>query len=85
MKLTKEDNIILNALEDHRDLYIARNLNGNLYLFLDDKPCCFSGYWDYTEYGRGGYQVYLKNKLFAFIEKGRIWSKAELMELEVVE
>ena len=85
MKLTKEDNTILNALEDNRDLYIARNPNGNLYLFLDEKPCYFSGYWEYTEYGRGGYQVYLKNKLFAFIEKSHMWSKAELMELEVVE
>ena len=85
MKLTNEDRIILNALKDHRDLYIARNSDGNLYLFLDKRPSCFSGYWEYTEYGRGGYRVYLDNKLFGFIEKGHIWSKSELMELEVVD
>ena len=83
MKLTKEDKIILNAF-DTDYLYIARNPSG-LQVFFDDKPSFHDGCWSYATYADRGYSVYLKETLFSFIEKGRIWSKSELMELEVQE
>ncbi len=66
-----------------RESYFARDMNGNLYEYLD-KPRQSKefGRWQ-TNYAF----IQINSDLFTFItwESGKAWSKAELMELEVVE
>ena len=64
-----------------RESYFARDMNGNLYEYLD-KPRQSKefGRWQ-TDYAF----IQINSDLFTFItwESGKAWSKSELMELEV--
>ena len=66
-----------------RESYFARDMNGNLYEYLD-KPRQSKefGRWQ-TDYAF----IQINSDLFTFItwESGKAWSKSELMELEVVD
>ena len=66
-----------------RESYFARDMNGNLYEYLD-KPRQSKefGRWQ-TDYAF----IQINSDLFTFItwESGKAWSKAELMELEVID
>ena len=66
-----------------RESYFARDMNGNLYEYLD-KPRQSKefGRWQ-TNYAF----IQINPDLFPFItwESGKAWSKSELMELEVAE
>ena len=66
-----------------RESYFARDMNGNLYEYLD-KPQQSKefGRWQ-TDYAF----IQINSDLFTFItwESGKAWSKAELMELEVMD
>ena len=65
-----------------RESYFARDMNGNLYEYLD-KPQQSKefGRWQ-TDYAF----IQINSDLLTFItwESGKAWSKAELMELEVM-
>ena len=80
-KLTREDKEFLT-----QDQYFARDENGILWLY-HQKPTKTAGFWECANGGKNiGFSTGI-NHLFPFItwESGKAWSKAELMELEVVE
>ena len=66
-----------------RESYFARDMNGNLYEYLD-KPRQSKefGRWQ-TDYAF----IQINSDLFTFItwESGKAWSKSELMELKVID
>lgn len=75
LKLMREEREFL-----ENEIYFARDEDGDLYIFFD-KPIRENSIWE------GGLYRRLNKKLFPFItwESGKAWSKAKLMELEVVE
>ena len=66
---------------------IATDKNSLYPRLFSDMPICGSSQWYFCEDGNEDYGIPLKNGLFPFItwESQKAWSKAELMELEVVE
>ena len=81
LKLTRKER---NLLECHGDIYIARDKEGILYLYTKEpREQQYPDMW-LTDDGIG---LILSDDIFNFItwESGKAWSKAELMELEVVE
>ena len=80
-KLSREDKEFLT-----QDQYFARDENGILWLY-HQKPTKTAGFWECANGGKNiGFSTGI-NHLFPFItwESGKAWSKAELIELEVVE
>ena len=80
-KLSREDKEFLT-----QDQYFARDENGILWLY-HQKPTKTAGFWECANGGKNiGFSTGI-NHLFPFItwESGKAWSKAELMELEVVD
>ena len=77
-KLTSKERDFL-----EKEIYITRDLNGELYAHFG-VPIQKSSYWIPIRSYRA--RVYT-NELFTFItwESGKAWSKRELLELEVVE
>ena len=78
-KLTREER---DFLEIHDiDTYVARDESG-LLVIGNTEPIQENDYWEWEEN-----KLYLSESTFNFItwESGKAWSKAELMELEVVE
>ena len=81
LKLTRKER---NLLECHGDIYIARDKEGILYLYTKEpREQQYPDMW-LTDDGIG---LILSDDIFNLItwESGKAWSKAELMELEVVE
>ena len=79
-KLTKEDKEFL-----EKDFYVTRDTARNLFLFFE-KPIQnqTTGLWD----SETSLNLYIEeDRLFPFItwDSGKAWSKAELMELEVID
>ena len=80
-KLSREDKEFLT-----QDQYFARDENGILWLY-HQKPTKTAGFWECANGGKNiGFSTGI-NHLFPFItwESGKAWSKAELLELEVVD
>ena len=80
-RLSREDKEFLT-----QDQYFARDENGILWLY-HQKPTKTAGFWECANGGKNiGFSTGI-NHLFPFItwESGKAWSKAELMELEVID
>ena len=80
-KLSREDKEFLT-----QDQYFARDENGILWLY-HQKPTKTAGFWECANGGKNiGFSTGI-NHLFPFItwESGKAWSKAELMELKVID
>ena len=81
LKLTRKER---NLLECHGDIYIARDKEGILYLYTKEpREQQYPDMW-LTDDGIG---LILSDDIFNFItwESGKAWSKAELMELKVID
>ena len=80
-KLTREERDFLERIKS--EFYLARDKSIDLYL-SSGKPYSVTGY---NHWRSGGINLKIDIELFPFItwESGKAWSKAELMELEVVE
>ena len=80
-KLTREERDFLERIKS--EFYLARDKSNDLYL-SSGKPYSVTGY---NHWISGGINLKIDIELFPFItwESGKAWSKAELMELEVVE
>ena len=86
-KLTREEKVFLELLEDNY-VYIARSQDSSLSLFNDEpRQATEDWYISFHECEDDDYGLLLLCQSFPFItwESGKAWSKAELMELEVVE
>lgn len=86
-KLTREEKVFLELLEDNY-VYIARSQDSSLSLF-NDEPRQESEDWyiSIDECEDDDYGILLLRQTFQFItwESGKAWSKAELMELKVID
>ena len=87
MKLTKEERIFLNVLEDNY-VFIARSGDGYLSLF-NDEPSRDEKDWYLhdPECENFDFGILIDKTLFGFIswESGKAWSKSELMKLKVID
>lgn len=87
LKLTREEKVFLELLEDNY-VYIARNNDSSLSLFNDEpRQASEDWYISIDECEDDDYGILLLRQTFPFItwESGKAWSKAELIELEVVD
>ena len=86
-KLTREEKVFLELLEDNY-VYIARSQDSSLSLFNDEpRQASEDWYISIDECEDDDYGILLLRQTFPFItwESGKAWSKAELMELKVID
>ena len=85
-KLTRKEREFLEMFDTDL-ISIATDKNCLYPRLFSDMPVCGSSQWYFCEDGNEDYGIPLRNGLFSFItwESRKAWSKAELMELEVVE
>ena len=85
-KLRREEREFLEMLEDNQT-YIAREDNPWGLRLFGFEPTQYDSEWLFIDGENEDGGICLKYELFPFItwESGKAWSKAELMELEVVE
>ena len=86
-KLTREEKVFLELLEDNY-VYIARSQDSSLSLFNDEpRQASEDWYIRIDECEDDDYGILLLRQTFPFItwESGKAWSKAELMELKVID
>ena len=85
-KLTREERDFLEMLEDNQT-YIAREDNPWGLRLFGFEPTQYDSEWLFIDGENEDGGICLKYELFPFItwESGKAWSKAELMELEVMD